>query len=200
MDTKHTAEMTAHSMAPAKPAPILKSRCEPEPQDPVPSVPLSGLEDDPLPILPAAFSGLPARTPEGKAKEKETEEGGAEDNPEGGLEQSPSATENPATSSPTATTLRATHPAASSPTTTPSAVEGTGFTGMPYITPGVERLATEPTMAHPVSERVASCSSYVRIHEPDWFHATDPFPGAPIGVFPPIIHSVIQSMGPPAWA
>ena len=144
MDTKHTAKTTAPSVASAKPA----QKPKPEPEDPVLSVPLSGLEDDPLRSLPAAFSGLPAQTPEGKAKEKETGEGGAEDNPEGGLERrhyvffgkkpsesAPSATEHPATSSRTATTLPATHPAASSPTATPSAVEGTGFTVMPYITP-----------------------------------------------------------------
>ena len=58
MDTKDTAETTAPSVAPAKPAPAPKPPGEPEPQEPVPSVPLSGLEDDSLEGFRAAFSGL----------------------------------------------------------------------------------------------------------------------------------------------
>ena len=71
MDTKDTAEVTAPSVAPAKPAPARKPAGEPEPEEPVPSVPLSGLRDDPLEGLRAAFSGLSVRGPEGKEKEKE---------------------------------------------------------------------------------------------------------------------------------
>ena len=197
MDTKDTAETTTPSVAPAKLAPKPKPVGEPEPEDPVPSVPLSGLEDDSLGSLGAAFSELHVRTPEGKAKEKDTREGGAEDDREGehvrtddvssGERPSGSAlggTEHPTASSSTATTLPATHPATSSPTTTPPVAEGTGFTGMPYPTHGVEPVATEPPMAPSVSEPVASGSSYVGIHEP----APCPEPGAyhraPVGVCP----------------
>ena len=70
-------------MAPAKRAPKPKLGSEPEPEDPVPSMPLTGLKHDSLGSLGAAFSGLHLRTPEGKAKEKETGEGGAKDNCEG---------------------------------------------------------------------------------------------------------------------
>ena len=48
MDTKDTAETTAPSVAPAKPALAPKPAGEPEPEKPVPSVPLSGLGDDSL--------------------------------------------------------------------------------------------------------------------------------------------------------
>ena len=58
MDTKDTAETTAPSVAPAKPAPAPKPAGEPERQEPVPSVPLSGLGDDSLEGLRAASSGL----------------------------------------------------------------------------------------------------------------------------------------------
>ena len=79
MDTKDAAEMTAPSVAQAKLVPKPKRAGEQEPADPVPSVPLSGLEDDALGFLGAAFSKLHVRTPKGKAKEKYTGEGGAED-------------------------------------------------------------------------------------------------------------------------
>ena len=59
-------------MAPARPAPKQKRASEPEPEDPVLTAPLSGLDDDSLGILGAAFNGLHVQTPEGKAKEKET--------------------------------------------------------------------------------------------------------------------------------
>ena len=71
MDTKDTAETTAPSVAPAKPAPAPKPAGEPEPEEPVPSVPLSGLRDDSLEGLRAAFIGLSVRGPEGKEKEKD---------------------------------------------------------------------------------------------------------------------------------
>ena len=58
MDTKDTAKKTAPSVAPAKPAPAPKPDGESEPEEPVPSVPLSGLGDDSLEGLGAAFSGL----------------------------------------------------------------------------------------------------------------------------------------------
>ena len=155
MDTKDTAETT------------------------VPSVPLSGLEDDSLGSLGAAFSELHVRTAEGKAKEKDTTGGGAEDDREGehvrtddvysgekSCESARGSTEHPTPSCPTATTLRATHPATSPPATTSPVAEGTGFTGMPYPTHGVGPLVTEPPMAPPVSEPVASGSIYVGIDEP----------------------------------
>ena len=71
MDTKDSAETTGPSVAPAKPAPAPKPAGEPEPEELVPSVPLSGLEDDSLEGLRAAFSGLSVRGPEGKEKEME---------------------------------------------------------------------------------------------------------------------------------
>ena len=71
MDTKDTAETTASSVAPAKPAPAPKPAGEPEPEEPIPSVPLSGLRDDSLEGLRAAFGRLSVRGPEGKEKEKE---------------------------------------------------------------------------------------------------------------------------------
>ena len=71
MDTKDTAGTTAPSVAPAKPAPTPKPAGEPEPEKPVPSVPLSGLRDDSLEGLRAALSGLSVRGPEGRVKEKE---------------------------------------------------------------------------------------------------------------------------------
>ena len=70
MDTKDTAETTAPSVAPAKPAPAPKPAGEPEPEVPVPSVPLSGLRDDSPDGLGVAFSGPSVRGPEGKEKEK----------------------------------------------------------------------------------------------------------------------------------
>ena len=71
MDTKDTAETTAPSVTPAKPAPAAKPAGEPEPEEPVPSVPLSGLGDDSLEGLRAAFSALSVGGPDGKEKEKE---------------------------------------------------------------------------------------------------------------------------------
>ena len=50
--------------------------------------------------------------------------------------------------------------------TTQAVAEGTGFTGMPYPTHGVEPVATEPPMAPSVSEPVASGSSYLLFYEP----------------------------------
>ena len=84
MDTKDTAERTAPSAAPAKLTPEPKNAGEPEPDEPVPSVPVSGLVDDSLESLGAAFSRLWVKEPEGKAKEKETGEGLADDDRQGG--------------------------------------------------------------------------------------------------------------------
>ena len=200
MDTKDTAERIAPSVAPAKQAPTPKPGGEPEPEVLVPSVPCSGLEDDSLRSLEVAFSGLHVPTPEGKAQEKETGEGGAKDVLEGQQERSedassgdrPSesalgATEHPVASSPTTTPIPATHPAVSSPTTTPSLAEGTGFTGRSYPTHGVEPLATEPPMAHLASKPAASGSFHLGIHEPTPSHKPDAFCGAPVGVCPPTI-------------
>ena len=175
MDTKDTAETTAPSVAPAKPAPAPKPAGEPEPEEPVPSVPLGGFRDDSLEGLRAAFSGLSVRGPEGKEKEKKkqavdmqakevhpgngygpSDESPFEDTPE---ESAPSASDFPAVPSPTATTLPATHPITSSPTTTPPMAEGLGFTGMPYPTYGVTLAATVPPMATAVSEPAASSST-----------------------------------------
>ena len=71
MDTKDTAEKTAPSVAPAKLAPAPKPAGEPEPEEPVPSAPLSGLGDHSLEGLRATFSGLSVRGSESKGKESE---------------------------------------------------------------------------------------------------------------------------------
>ena len=73
MDTKDTAEKTEPFVAPAKPAPVPELAGEPGSEEPVPSVPLSGLVDDSLDGLGAAFSGLSVGPSEGKEKEKEKE-------------------------------------------------------------------------------------------------------------------------------
>ena len=69
MDTKDTAETTAPSVEPPKPAPAPRPACEPEREEPVPSVPLSALGDDSLEGLGAAFRGVSVGGPEGKEKE-----------------------------------------------------------------------------------------------------------------------------------
>ena len=198
MDTKHTAETTAPSVAPAKPAPASKPAGEPEPEKPVSSVPLSGLGDYSLEGLRAAFSVLSVGGPEGKEKEKEkqavymgaeevhsgeghgpSDEVPFEDKP---VENPPSASDYPAVPSPTTTTLPATHPATSSPATTPPMAEGLGFTGMPYPTYVVIPAGTVPPMATAVSEPVASNSTYTGVPEPmprrydDGYHR----PAAPV--------------------
>ena len=110
-------------------------------------MPLSGLGDDSLEGLRAAFSGLSVRGPEGQEKEKEKQAvdmGAEEVHPGDGyrpsdkasfedtpVESAPSASDFPAVSSPTTTTVPATHPATSSPATIPPMAEGLGFTGMP---------------------------------------------------------------------
>ena len=81
-------------------------------------------------------------------------------------ESAPSASDFPAVPSPTITTLPATHPATSSPTTTPPMAEGPGFTGLPYPSYGVTPAATVPPMATAVSEPVASSSAYTGASEP----------------------------------
>ena len=82
------------------------------------------------------------------------------------VESAPSASGFPALTSPTTTTLPATHPATSSSTTTPPMAEGLGFTGMPYPTYGVIPAATVPPMATAVSEPVACSSTYTGVPEP----------------------------------
>ena len=182
MDTKDTAETTAPSVAPAKPAPASKPAGEPEPEVPVPSVPLGGLRDDSLDGLGVAFSGLSVGGPEGKEKHKEKQavdrgveeaytgdgqrppdEAPFEDTPE---KSAPSASDLPAVPSPATTKLPAAHPATSSATTTPPMAEGLGSTGMPYPSYGVTPAATVPPMATAVSEPVASSSTYTGAPEP----------------------------------
>ena len=145
-------------------------------------MPLSGLGDDSLECLRAAFSGLSAEKPEGKKKEKEkaaldmgagavdpgdghkpSDEVPFDDQP---IESAPSAWDLPAVPSPTTNTLPATHPAASSPTTTLPMAEGLGFTGMPYPSYGATLAATVPPMATAVSKLVASSSTYTGVPEP----------------------------------
>ena len=58
MDTKDTAETRAPSVAPAKPALAPKPAGEPEPEERVPSVPLSWLGDDSLGGLRVTRNGL----------------------------------------------------------------------------------------------------------------------------------------------
>ena len=142
-------------------------------------MPLSGLGDE---SLRAAFSGLSVGGPEGKEKEKDTQavDMGAEyvdpwdghelsdevffeDKPVGSAR---SASDYPAVPSTTTITLPATHPATSSPTTTPPMAERLGLTGMPYSTNGVTSALTVPPMATAVSEPVASSSTYTGVHEP----------------------------------
>ena len=164
-------------------------------------MPLSGLEDDLLEGLGAAFSGLSVGTCEGKAKEKETVDiRTKEEDPGGGhdlsnetpfddkpSESAPSASEHPAASSPTATTHLATHPATSTPTTSPPMAEGTGFAGMPYPTYGVDPVATAPPLAAAVSKPVACSSVYTGIHEPLPRHYAEDYHWPPNGVCPTII-------------
>ena len=122
MDTKDTAETTEPSVAPAKLLPKPKPAAEPEREASLPSEPLPGLGDESLRSLGAALSELHLRTPQGKAKKKDTWEGGAEDDGESVhvladnvffgerlLESALGAIENPGASSIAATTLAATH-------------------------------------------------------------------------------------------
>ena len=182
MDTKDTAETTAPSVAPAKPAPAPKPAGELELEEPVPSVPLSGLGMIPWRARRAAFSGLSVGGPEGKEKEREKQAvdmGAEEIDPGDGhgpshevpikdkpVESAPSTSDYPAVPSSTTTTLPSTHPATSSPTTTPPIIEAVGFTGMPYPTYGVTPAATVPPMATAVSEPVASSPTYTGVPEP----------------------------------
>ena len=145
-------------------------------------MPLSGLGEDSLEGLRAAFSGPSVRGPERKEKEKEKQavDMGAEEVYSGDgygpsdevpfegtpVESAPSASDFPAVHSPTTSILPATHPATSSPTTTLPMAEGLGFTGMLYPTYGVTPAATVPPMATAVSEPVASSSTYTGVPEP----------------------------------
>ena len=182
MDTKDTVETTAPSVAPAKPAPAPKPAGELEAEEPVPSLPLSGLGEDSLEGLRAAFSGLSVRGPEGKEKGKENKAvdmGAEEVYPGDGygpsdkfppedtpVESTTSGSDFPAVPYPTTTTLPATDPATSSPTTTPPMAEGLGFIGIPYPTYGVTPAAIVPPMATAVSEPVACSSTYTGAPEP----------------------------------
>ena len=145
-------------------------------------MPLSGLGDDSLECLRAAFSCLSVRGPEGKEKEKEkraVDMGAKEVHPGVGYGPSvkppfedtpvgsaPSASYFPAVSSPTTTTLPPTHQATSSPTTTPPMAEVLSFTEMPNPTSGVTPAATVPPIATAVSEPVPSSSTYTGAPEP----------------------------------
>ena len=145
MDTKDTPKKRAPPLVPAKPVPAPKPPGEHEPEEAVPLVALSGLGEDSLEGLGAAFSGLSVEGPAGKEKEKEKEAvnmGIEEEDPGDGhepsdevpfddksVESAPSASEHPAVHSARTTTLQAKHQATSSPTTTPPMAEGLGFTG-----------------------------------------------------------------------
>ena len=72
MDTNDTAEKTAPSVALSKPASKPRPG-KPEAEEPVLSVPFSGLGDASLEGLRPAFSGLSVAAPEGKEREKEKE-------------------------------------------------------------------------------------------------------------------------------
>ena len=162
-------------------------------------MPFIGLADDSPEGLGAAFSGLSVRGPEGKEKEKEKQavdmgaevvhpgdghspfdEVPLEDLP---YESAPSASDFSAVPSPTTTTLPATHPATSSPTTTPPIAESLGFTGMPYPTYGVTPAATVPPMATTVSEPVAFSSTYSGVPEPMPRHYEDGYHRPAAGVY-----------------
>ena len=213
MNTKNTAETTAPSVAPAKPAPAPKPAGEFEPEVPVTSVPLSGLRDDSLDGLGVAFSGLSVGGREGKVNEKEKqavdrgveeaypgdgygppEEAPFKDTPQ---ESATSASDLPAVPSPTITILPAAHPGTSSPTTTPPMAEGLGLTGMPYPTYGVTPAATVPPMATAVSEPVASSSTYTGAPEPmprryeDVYHR----PAARVYMTPELVGDLTQEIG-----
>ena len=94
-----------------------------------------------------------------------------------------SASDFPAASSPTTTTLPATHPATSSPTTTSPMAEGLGFTGMPYPTYGVTPAAAVPPTATAVSEPVASSSTYTGAPEPMPRRYEDGYHSAAAGMY-----------------
>ena len=179
MHSKHTAEKTAPSVAPAKPAPKPRPG-EPQPEGPVPSLSLSGLGDDSMEGLGAAPSGLSVGGPEGKEREKkkkavdmgvEGEDPGDEHEPsdEAPFDDKPaesalSASNHPVVPSPTTTTRPFTHQAASSPTTTPPMAEGLGFTGMPYPTYGLHSQLRHlwhlqsPNQCHPAPPTPVSVS------------------------------------------
>ena len=98
----------------------------------------------------------------------------------------PSASDHLAAPSSTTTTLPATHPAASSPTTTPPMGESLGFIGMPYPTYGVNPVATAPPMATTGRESVASSSTYTSINEPMPLRCAQGYHRPPAGVAQPI--------------
>ena len=70
METKNTAETTAPSVARAKPAPKFTPAGDPDREDPIPSVPLSGPKNNltDLSGLEVTFSGLRVGSLEGKRK------------------------------------------------------------------------------------------------------------------------------------
>ena len=120
--------MDTADTAPAEPALTLRPH-QPEPEEPVPSVPLSGLRDDLLEGLGVTSSGLSVGAPEGEQKEKGAVDMGVEEENPGGehdlshevpfddkpSDSAPSASNHPAAPTLTITTLPATHPATSSP-------------------------------------------------------------------------------------
>ena len=173
MDTKDTAEKTASSVAPAKPAPKPRPG-EPEPEEPIPSVPLSRAWE--LLSVHFPWEDLKAKRrrrerkqwiweSKGKTLEMNTNHPVRYSSMTEPAESAPSASDHPPVSSPSTTTLQATHTATSSPTLTPPMAEGLGFTGIPYPTYGVTPAAFAPPMATAVSEPVASSSTYTGICE-----------------------------------
>ena len=149
-------------------------------------MPLSGLVDDSLDGLGAAFSGLSVGPSEGKEKEtgKEAVDMGA-----GGVhhghdptdevffedkssESAPCTSEHPAVPSPTTSTLPASHPAISSPTTTPPMAEGLGLSGLPYPTYSVDSWQlhsanqSHPAPSTPVSVSLCRVATLMTITDP----------------------------------
>ena len=82
------------------------------------------------------------------------------------VKSAPSASDYPAVPYLTTITLQDTHPATTSPTTTPPMAEGLRFTGMPYPIYAVSPAASVPPMATAVSEPVASSSTHTGVPEP----------------------------------
>ena len=186
MDTKK--EDTDAKTAPEAPAMPAPDGPGPGPSA-VPSVPLHGpvdLADDSLEVLQSAFRALSVEEVDTKPvkRKREREKDARETMADGGVdhghdpmsestfEAAPSASGLGASPSPTTTTLPTADRAAatSTPITTPSIAEGTGFTGTPtYPAYGVDRSTTAFPEATTASEPVASGSA-LRWYAADYHH------------------------------